>query len=248
MNLRTNKSVIINYLRNFFHAQCVVTIAALPILISWGLPLSIMTLMGNLLFGPLITLFLLLSSVMFCLQLLALPTHWLAYGLDTLGDGIYTLLHFGSPNWMIGFASPPSILLWLLPCINIALLRHGAAKKFPRTWFLGSLLTANLLLLWLLGLAMQPGYLRITNKSGDLVIQKNDAGSLTLCDNGFFGRKKSAETFVQYELKPLLTKHFGTPSIEKIVLNKPSKTAQAVAAELANWYPIEHVEFGYRRT
>jgi hypothetical protein len=55
------------YLVTFTQTQLVITLISLPILVAWGLGYSVMSLVGNLLFSPVLTLFLILSWYSQCM-------------------------------------------------------------------------------------------------------------------------------------------------------------------------------------
>jgi len=64
------------FLINFLHSQLIVTLVALPILVAWGLPSSVMTFIGNLVFAPVLTIIIILASLLFFTQLVGISNAW----------------------------------------------------------------------------------------------------------------------------------------------------------------------------
>ena len=100
---------IFSWLMNFIYIQLLVTLISLPILVWWGIPISLLSPIGNLIFTPLLTIFLFLASLIFFLELFYIPNQWLIYLLEIVTRFWNYLITFGSNGSLIGFAKPP---LW----------------------------------------------------------------------------------------------------------------------------------------
>ena len=68
-----------NHIIQFLQVQLFLSLASLPILVAWGIPFSLATVAGNFLFSPFLTLFLLLSSLIFFTELIFIPNAWLIF-------------------------------------------------------------------------------------------------------------------------------------------------------------------------
>lgn len=137
------------YLSNFLQAQLIVTIAAIPILVNWGLSISLMTFIGNLLFSPILTIFLMLSSLVFFTQLLHLPNAWLVAIMDWFTQTWAHILAYGCPSWLIEFCRPPTVLLFIIPVVTIVTLQIGKFKNAgTRIGVMSGILGISLLGLW----------------------------------------------------------------------------------------------------
>lgn len=137
------------YLSNFLQAQLIVTLAAIPILVNWGLSISLMTFVGNLLFSPILTIFLMLSSLVFFTQLLHVPNYWLMVTLDWFTRTWAQALSYGQPNWLIEFCRPPTLLLLAIPVATFTILQVGKFKgSSTRIGIMASILTLSMLGLW----------------------------------------------------------------------------------------------------
>jgi hypothetical protein len=142
-------STIKAYLSNFLQTQLIVTIAAVPILVNWGLSISLMTFVGNLLFSPILTIFLMLSSLVFFTQLLHIPNHLLLVILDWFTRTWANVLDLGSQRWLIEFCRPPTLLLLAIPVATLVILHVGRFKTAGRRiGIMSSILGLSLLGLW----------------------------------------------------------------------------------------------------
>ncbi len=145
------------YLSNFLQTQLIVTIAAVPILVNWGLSLSLMTFAGNLLFSPILTIFLILSSLVFFTQLLHIPNYFLIVTLDWFTQTWDNILAHGSQDWLIEFCRPPVFFLFAIPIVTVVILHVGKFKKSgTRIGIMTAILGVSLLGLWAIARFDQP--------------------------------------------------------------------------------------------
>lgn len=223
---------ISRYCRAFLLAQLIVTLVSMPILIAWGIPLSTMTFVGNLLFTPFISLFLLCSSLLFFTELCCIPNQLIAQLVNVLGHIITQLLNIGSHTWLIGFAHPPTSALVLLFIGNIGAMIMCFQNKQTLIKNLCLLLATNIILLLLHNYFFSAHQCILTASGGSLTITAVSPGHLEIVDHGVLSKKKNARSFVQYDLRPFLLKQFGNHIIDRLVLSRPSKTAIAAAHEL----------------
>ena len=114
------------YIKSFLIVQITCTIVSLPILVYWGLPISVMSIVGNFLFLPFLTTFLVISSLIFFTQLLSIPNDFLIYLLNHFTKWWNYFLQFGKKEWLIGFANPKLFISTFF----IVLLLVVTIKKF----------------------------------------------------------------------------------------------------------------------
>ena len=100
-----------NYLIRFSLTQLFLTAGAMPILIGWGLGTSVMSLVGNLIFTPVLIVFILLSSLLLFTELLGIPNAYVALTINHITAWWEYALSFGSSSWMIECARPPTVVL-----------------------------------------------------------------------------------------------------------------------------------------
>jgi hypothetical protein len=232
-----------NYLLHFLQAQLIVTIVSLPILVSWGMTLSVASFVGNLIFAPILTAFLILSSLIFFTQLLNIPNSTLTSSLNLLTTGWEKLLSLGQKTWLIGFVQTNKIILLAIPVVTFFALRN---KKID------SIQKRIMVLLAILILSTGYFYIKnqtqknrgnqtITNRNRSLDIKQDKNGKINLIDSGFFNTKRSIDKFLDFELKPHILKNYGTLNITNLTLNVVSLSSFKGAIEACKIFNIETV-------
>ncbi len=194
----------------------------MPILIAWGLPLSLASPIGNLVFLPFLMAFLFISANIFFLELLYIPNTWFIYVLEKITALWLWLINFGSPSWLISFAKPSSLLLMIIPISALGILYY---KRIAAT-LLNSAALFILLLLISVFLKHQPNftqqpYLEIPCNGGIITVIKKDK-TITLIDPGVLGRKISTPSWIEFTLLPTLNQHFGTTNMRNLIILQPS--------------------------
>jgi hypothetical protein len=242
-------AAIANYLTRFTLTQLALTLISIPILASWGLGCSVMTFVGNLVFTPILIIFLMLSSLLLFSQLLGIPNSWIAWMLDHLTAWWHVLLCKGSTSWMLSWAKPPTWLLVAIPIATILLLR----------WRVINTIIRRIAALSTLGLVICIGMLWYTNIVSDrnlaqqfapnlYVIKLVGQPSVIMVDEGYFTRKKSFEKLIAYELRPWLTKQFGMVRIKELRLRKPSNGSLSAAVQICMAWDVDEVWLPYFKT
>lgn len=131
------------YIINSLRLQLFINLAILPIFWYWGLPISLINPIGNIIFAPFLVIFLILSSTIFFTEVLSLPNELLIYLLEqfttlwmwiTVKLNFNTLLTFPKPAWP--FAGV--ILTLALICLMHRKLQKGTAslKALIFVWFI----------------------------------------------------------------------------------------------------------------
>lgn len=101
--------------------QLFISFVSLPFLIGWGLPISLLTPVSTLIFGPFLTCFLLVSSLIFFLELFYLPNGFLVWCLEQITTIWLACLNLEQRAWLIGFQKPPLLVLACIPLIALAI-------------------------------------------------------------------------------------------------------------------------------
>lgn len=148
------------------------------------------------------------------------------------------LLHIGSGGWMIGFVHPGIIALTLIPVSTIWFIKSRWGKTLEnRVAGMTVLLTLSCLAMWGYGRLQKP----ITLEHEKFTISLDQQKNLTFIDNGYFNKKATPDKGVEFDLKPYLTKKFGTPTINHLILNKPSQRSFLGALALCDNYEIKKI-------
>jgi len=217
------------WLVRFLQAQLFINAISLPILVSWGLPISVLSPIGNLVFFPFLFLFLLLSSLIFFLEILFVPNGLLIVLLETLSNVWTRLLSLGENNhFLVGFGAPPTIFLCAIPLCAFFILYNRHTKTPIRSiCLLAALLLTSFGLLKLF--CNSGNFIEELDCKGKEVLLLHSDGQTTLIDPGVIGKKPSAASWAQYTLAPEVTSKTGKHAIDYIILLQPGiRTFQAI--------------------
>lgn len=219
-----------HWVLRFLKLQLFISLFAMPILLWWGLPLSILSPIGNLIFGPVLTLFLMLSSLLFFSELLHIPNGAIAWCLDMLTKAWLSVIQINGHPWLFGFATPSPLFLLAIPLVALLILHF---KKFTHIGH--SVLCFSILLVgscfYIKMIATKTAPIAtIPCNRGELTLL-HDKTNLTVIDPGVLGQRISAKSWIEFSLVPQLIKTGGTTSIDTLIVLQPgAMTFQAVGA------------------
>lgn len=232
-----------NYLLRFLQIQLFLSLVSLPILIWWGLPFSYMTALGNLVFGPFLTVFLFCSSLIFFTELLFIPNGWLIIFLEKVTKLWLFCLGFGKQTWLIGFHKPSLFFLVLSTCTAFLIMQH---KKLNR-------LIPSICCLALL-FCCTTGYLALTQpketefflvcgkKKVSITVSPN---AINVTDNGAFSSKLSSSSWVQYTLLPEIIKQTGRTVIDSVAVKRINTLSLEALSTLCEQTTIKTITLPY---
>ncbi len=234
----------INKSLKFIHLQLFITLMSLPIFLAWGIPISIMSGGATLLFTPLLTAFLLLSSLIFFSELLFLPNGLLIWFLELVTNIWLYMISFESKSWMIGFTKPPLWFLIGLPLLTIGILLNKKIKTQKQSVFcLVFLLVVTIgYLKWL----QTPTTLITTiacNKGEITLIRAHN--KTIVVDPGVIGQRLSAPSWVQYTLIPEIIKQTGATTIDHLIILKPGVIILEALASLCSATQVTTIYYPY---
>lgn len=222
MNLLSYLQRTKKHLVSFIHLQLFITLISIPILLSWGMPISLLTFAGNFLFSPILTVFLLLSSLVFFCEILSIPNGILIWFLEKITHWWLWLMQFAGHSVLLPFAMPSIAMLILIFLLTLAILHH---KKI-QTPFKAIACYSILLGLTCAYLAL-PAYSsnRMTSidcNKGTVHIFKHN-NQIVIIDPGVIGRRLSAPSWCEYTLMPALAKQLGTNTIDHLIVLQPNR-------------------------
>ena len=199
---------------NFMHVQLFLSLISLPILVAWGLPFSLTTVFGNLIFTPFLTIFLLISTGVFFFELLRIPNGWLVYALEKLCTLWMYCLDYGSTTWLYGIDRWGLLICSVCAFTACILLHHKQWGREKNSWSL-------FLLLLITPFAYQKVRSFFTQKGRITCIKKNalitsNNGTISVIDYGALGEKKSAGTWIQYTFLAEVLKQCGSVQFDTI--------------------------------
>lgn len=238
--MNTRLLILHRWFTTFVQVQFFLSLLSLPVLIAWGLPFSIMTIIGNLVFAPFLTVFLLCSSLIFFTELLHIPNALFIWMLEKITSFWLWCLQWSSKSWMIGFklyTLPFSILAALLAII---ILQHTKWGKKDISGTLYIVLFCSVL--FINKIISSPAQTIIAcNKKTVTIHQSNN--TLTLIDNGALGEKINPTSWISYTFLNQLTKTFGTITIKQISVNTSKLPTLDALSTLCQEVPVDTIIF-----
>jgi hypothetical protein len=234
-NTRWHHSLLKSIQLQFF-----ISFISLPFLIGWGLPISLLTPVSTLLFGPFLTCFLLVSSLIFFFELLYLPNAALIWILELITSIWLACLNLEQRAWLIGFVKPPITILLLIPIIALAIVHSKKIITIPiRTAFLAMFLIATCA-----ALKLFPYTNNITStipcNTGHITLISHNS-TLIMIDPGFIAARPSYESFISYTLIPEIIQKTGCLHIDHLIVFKFNKRILDALQFLAAKITIKNV-------
>lgn len=207
------------FITNFLLVQLFINLFIWPFFLSWGLPLTPLSIIGNLIFGPFLTLFLILSSLATTCELLTIPNYIFLYPLELTTRLWLWIIQCSTPDCMITFINPPLLLSLCAPILATTIMLTKKLKTKPHK--IVALFFAYIILMILFSLYPQPDSLEILYGNNIIKII-NENGKLTLIDEGFTRRKSGINQWINYTLLPFLGKKFGRQKLDTVIIKKKS--------------------------
>lgn len=202
--------------------QLFISFISLPFLIAWGLPISLLTPISTLLFGPFLTCFLLISSLIFFLELFYLPNAFFIWCLEQITTIWLACLNLEQRAWLIGFQKPPMIILLCIPLIALGIVHSKKITSITyRTGLLGFMLVTTCIVLKLFPYTHDSVTTIACNKGHLTLI--NHKNSLTMIDPGYISSRPNYEAFISYTLVPEIVQKTGSMQIDHLVICKFNK-------------------------
>lgn len=220
--------------------QLFLTLISLPFLLWWGLPLSLLTLVGNIIFSPVIMVFLFLSTLLFFALLLGLPVGLLIALLEWVSGWWLWMLSFGGPGVLVAIPCPRWWILPLMPLSACVVLFHRhVATPCRRIVAYGALLGFFVMLCY------------ATHKSGSIELPYGkkkvwylyDEGArkhLLVDRDGVLKNSKGLLAWADYTVRSRLVRA-GTVSVDVLVIVKPTERRLRAAYQVATRLSIPSI-------
>lgn len=218
--------------------QLFITILSLPILISWGLPISLLSPIGNLIFTPWLLTFLTLSSLLFFMQILCIENSFIIYLLEKFNQLFFYILDYGSSYFMVSCPCPSYFFLLIIPIILFFIISIRISSIYKRVFLLflfSSFLFFSFKYLW----APKDQFEHFTNKNKTILLINHDS-KILLLDCGALAEGRNAQSWVRYQLIPKFLK-MGIDHLDCLIAPKPSSKLIESIAEFAQNMPIKHL-------
>lgn len=232
------------YLYRFILLQLFITLISWPILIAWGLPLSLLSPIGNLIFSPFLYSALFLSSLLFFTELVGIPNMLIAWAFETLCTWWLKLLAWHDNRLILACAQPYWWILVIIAVITVLITVLRFTKKPHRSIIAFSLLFVGLGLSSKLFPVYQNPINPIPCKKGNITIIQDPEQTIVI-DPGYISSIGSAESWVTYTLVPEMVKRTGRLHITHFITLQPSSRLWQALTELLNKIEIDHLYIPY---
>lgn len=222
--------------------QLFISFISLPFLIAWGLPISLLTPISTLIFGPFLTCFLLISSIIFFLELFYIPNTFFIWCLEHITAIWLACLNLEQRAWLIGFTKPPLLILLLLPLLALAVVHSKKITTISkRILVLTLVLITTCATLKFFPYPSQHNTITTVpcNNGAITLILHNNA--LIMIDPAFIAAKPSYESFIAYTLVPEIIEKTGYMHIDHLIIYKFNKRILDALQFLATKITIKNI-------
>lgn len=224
----------------FIQLQLFITIFSLPILIAWGLPFSALSFVGNLIFSPVLALFLFISCLIFFCEMLCIPNTWLIYVLEVMTRWWLTLLKIPDKRVLVGCAYSSKLVLALLPVLALSVLFYKKTGSLHRSIIS---FISILLCFMLYAQYIQPtrNYLTPACNAGVVHIIQTPHRLTVVDPGGAIGQRASSMSWVQFTLVPYIIKQTGKTTIDHLVLLEPGTFLLQAITQLTRCITVKNL-------
>lgn len=227
----------------FIELQLLITVVIIPIMTGWGISISYMSLVGNLIFAQILSLFILTSTALFCANLCAIPDLYIRQILELITNIWYYFLSYGSAQWLVGFPTwtMPISILSALYCLGLYQARI-ANQKIRIAW-----LTIGCLLTPMAHYIFQPAYQHIRVEQGRQTMHIIKVQSkLYAFDCGALGARPSSKSWIEYTLSQAMIKALGATRLDALIICKANSRTPKAVADLISHIPTGAIIYADR--
>lgn len=206
----------------FLELQLFLNLVSWPILLNWGLPVSLLSVVGNFVFTPVLSIFILFSCLIFFTEILYIPNYYLIFVLDKLTNLWAYSLSFGSEKVLLPVIKPPIIFSVTIIFLAFYILTNKTYFKSSKNKILGFLLVFIMGFIFLNYFYKSKKIIKlipIGSKTAKILHENNKT---TLIFDSVIKSRGSYKSWVNYKLVPELVKSIGSLKIDKLVVVYPT--------------------------
>lgn len=218
--------------------QLFVTIVSLPILTNWGIPTSWFTLIGNIIFTPFLSGFLLLSSLVVITALCSIPNMILVKLLDLITTSWLWLLGNSYKSWLVALPQPPWWWCFLVLTGAVMCVKY-ATSRIRSVILLSGLLFGSCSYLKLAHISET--VLRTIPCSRGYVTLIRAHETTWLIDPGHSARLNDPINWIDYTLLPTIIKTTGSMNIDHYIIMRPTVRTLKALHHLIGQATIHHL-------
>ena len=196
------------WLAGFLELQLIISLISLPVLIHWGLGVSYMLPLANLIFTPLLAMFLWCSCIFALCAITHIPCAWLVTLLDMVANIWHYLLSFAQPDWLMGFHHQ---MIWFASFVALFII-FIYSFFYPSKRTSLCILTSCCMILFVVRWCNQKNCFYQVNNLPLYVLRINN--KTFLIDNGALCSKQNFYSWIDYTILPeLIRKLVASPRL-----------------------------------
>lgn len=202
----------------FLLTQLCVTLISWPLMLSWGIPVALLSPVGNMIFNPFVVFFLALSALITGAEICHLPHGFLCLLLEWLTTAWIWLIDLIPPTYVLTLKKPPLVLALIAPIVTVAVMH---SRRIRGRWKKIGTLTGLFFLLTLL-FTFLPGQKSadVPYGSSQIHLEQKRDGKIYATDTGFIRKKTGIDSWLTFSLLPQLSIAFGRQDIDVYAVKK----------------------------
>lgn len=230
-------SKMVAWFLNAIELQLFLMVTSLPILVCWGLPISLLALFGNIIFTPFLCLFLGLSALMCFLALFEVQLTVFSIALDYVTDVWYWLMSYANSSVLLYLPQPPVLLLLMPIALLITLYFHPRSMRAQIIRIAGIIMIIIVtVLVW--KIANVPRRFVIGNNQ--CVIDKNSEGLII----EYSGKApRNIDMWIRYTLISTCAKKFGTLYCSVFEIKRLTPSMLPLTQAIINEFAPRKIQF-----
>ena len=234
-------SKIIKWLTQALTLQLFLLSLSFPVLVTWGIAFSPLIFLGNILFTPVLTVFLAGSCLVYIFEILGMPNGYICMLLDAIAQAWVYSMSLAPDLGMVACPQAPVWLLILMPLGSWAILKNYGLKD--------SLATVSFLTLWVfivfLGIKyyFTPDYKEFVVPCGAraVTLMRKDKKIILIDNESALYSRACSTAWIDYTLSSQLAKNFGATTIDSIIVSKNTPVTRDRLAALCKKYHCQKV-------
>lgn len=221
---------IINYLASYLELQLFLMALSLPVLVGWGIPVTPLGLIGNIVFTPFLLAFLTLSCLIFITEICAFPNFYLIRLLEALDEFWHYCMSWAPQQLVIPVANPGWVILALVT-VSILVLAHQLRRwrRIMRIGLLTGLIALMIISLKISSSCSSPRFITVDRQRWHLAHYLNR--SWLYIPALSCGRTPPYQ-FVNYRVVPALIQQTGSLSFDYLIVSVRGPQAEPLVKEL----------------
>ena len=201
-----------------------------PILLWWGMPLSGLSLIGNVVFAPVLAIFIMQCALFMGASFFGISPYFLRIPLETTTEWWFWALSFGSKRFLYAQIAHPTLIVGAI--IIVFGVGWWALHSTTKAMILKALISGCIAITLIFAIPLKDSESVLTNKSGILTITQPSSGFINIDDTGFFKGLKTPSKGIPFNVKRPIIKAHGTLRVQKLTTTTLSTRTLESIAEL----------------